>query len=221
MCDPKVINSSVSTLNTTVSNLFAGSIITNADDAPLGVSSMSNTGTNCPFSFWATILTVRGTNTNYVEQFALPFSNGESTNLAYRVKDNNVWYAWKYIPDKNLYNNLVGNNNITLLSSIVTVNGGQNCIIIGNLCYIHLCFWYTQNSGHAVNTQYNFASLPSGYTYELPSSTSAQIIGDGSHTTGRVATIGYNGTYLTISSPSGIFANDHMQFDIIGRATKT
>lgn len=83
-------------LNDAISNLMIGPAITDADNAPIGVSAIGSGGTNNPFSFWTTLITVRGTNTDYTQQLGLPWAAGE-TRIAYRVKDGGTWRAWKYI----------------------------------------------------------------------------------------------------------------------------
>lgn len=83
-------------LNDAISNLMIGPAIADADNAPIGVSAVSSGGTNNPFSFWTTLITVRGTNADYTQQLGLPWAAGE-TRLAYRVKDGGTWRAWQYI----------------------------------------------------------------------------------------------------------------------------
>ena len=213
MCDPKVINSSLD-------NIFNGETVSDANDADFGITSINEYGLNNPYAFWATLITTHGHSiTSYKQQFAMPWGVGVSNNMAYRVLDNNVWGNWQFIPDKNLYNNQIFY--LTPLSTIVATNGPQCCYIIGNVCYIHLNFWYTQDPNHTPNTAYNFAQLPSEYSLVFSENIASTMIGDtATHAFGRVCTLGCNGTYLTISSPSGIFKNDHIQFDFIARAVK-
>ena len=217
---------SIDSIDNTVSNLFKG--LNNPDSpnsASIGISSLSGstTDSNDPYSFWYTLITTVGNNTNYKQQLALPWAFGQSNTIAYRVLDNNTWRAWTYLPDKNWYNFVNTGDNITFVydSSKISTNGNQFCLIIGNICYIHLCFWFKIDPGIAAATPVNLATLPSGYTYSIQYNMATNIEVSGSGSAGRVAVLNWNGTYLTLSSPSLFYKDDHIEFNVIGRATKT
>ena len=142
-CDPKVINSSIDSINASYviptnrrldvsvtginyqeknesdntwsdkwvfdPKIFNGpDVLPTSEDAPIGVSAVTGTLTNAPFSFWSTFITTRAQRTeSYRQQLALPWGNSESNKIAYRVCDNNSWRDWKYFPDENWINNRI------------------------------------------------------------------------------------------------------------------
>ena len=75
--------------------------VTDADNAPLGLSRISNGGKNNPYTFWATLLTSGADDTDgYRQQWAFPWGGGEAPGKPkYRVKDNGTWFAWQSLPD--------------------------------------------------------------------------------------------------------------------------
>ena len=75
--------------------------VTDADNAPLGLSRISNEGKNNPYTFWATLLTSGADDTDgYRQQWAFPWGWGEAPGKPkYRVKDNGTWFAWQSLPD--------------------------------------------------------------------------------------------------------------------------
>lgn len=86
----------------TLSSNWGNTYITNADEAPLGFSRISNDGTNNPFTFWCTLLTAGSDDTNgYRQQWAFPWGDAEATMQApkYRVKDNGNWGNWISLKD--------------------------------------------------------------------------------------------------------------------------
>lgn len=79
---------------------WGNTYITNADEAPLGFSRISNDGTNNPFAFWCTLLTTGANDaTGYRQQWAFPWGNAEVKDIYYRVKDNGSWFDWTKISD--------------------------------------------------------------------------------------------------------------------------
>ena len=79
---------------------WGNTYITNADEAPLGFSRISNDGTNNPFTFWCTLLTTGSDDTTgYRQQWAFPWGWGEVKDIYYRVKDNGTWFDWTKISD--------------------------------------------------------------------------------------------------------------------------
>lgn len=81
---------------------WGNTYITNADEAPLGFSRISNDGTNNPFIFWCTLLTTGANDTtSYRQQWAFPWGDAEATTQApkYRVKDNGNWGNWTSLKD--------------------------------------------------------------------------------------------------------------------------
>ena len=79
---------------------WGNTYITNADEAPLGFSRISNDGTNNPFTFWCTLLTTGSDDTtSYRQQWAFPWGWGEVKDIYYRVKDNGTWFDWTKISD--------------------------------------------------------------------------------------------------------------------------
>ena len=75
--------------------------VTDADNAPLGLSRISNEGKNNPYTFWATLLTSGADGIDgYRQQWAFPWGWGEAPGKPkYRVKDNGTWFAWQSLPD--------------------------------------------------------------------------------------------------------------------------
>ena len=76
---------------------WGATYITNADEAPLGFSKISNQGINNPFTFWVTLLTMGESETSgYKQQWAFPWGYAEAIMQApkYRVKDNGNWGEW-------------------------------------------------------------------------------------------------------------------------------
>lgn len=75
--------------------------VTDADNAPLGLSRINNEGKNNPFVFWATLLTLGADDSaGYRQQWAFPWGWGEAPGKPkYRVKDNGTWFAWQSLPD--------------------------------------------------------------------------------------------------------------------------
>lgn len=76
---------------------WGNTYVTNADEAPLGFSRISNQGINNPFTFWVTLLTMGESETSgYKQQWAFPWGDAEATMQApkYRVKDNGNWGNW-------------------------------------------------------------------------------------------------------------------------------
>ena len=75
--------------------------VTDADNAPLGLSRISNEGKNNPYTFWATLLTSGADDIDgYRQQWAFPWGGGEAPGKPkYRVKDNGTWFAWQSLPD--------------------------------------------------------------------------------------------------------------------------
>lgn len=92
----KALSDDISTLSSTVSGLYAGAAVADANSAPLGFSCFGTETANNPFSFWCSALTIRGNAPAYTQQIVFPWSVGE-TKLAYRVMDGGTWYAWHYI----------------------------------------------------------------------------------------------------------------------------
>lgn len=80
---------------------WAGSAVTSADNAPLGLSKINSDGTNNPFSFWSTLLTTgENENSGYKQQWAFPWGAGEVAQTPkYRVKDSGVWSPWSNMKD--------------------------------------------------------------------------------------------------------------------------
>ena len=79
-----------------------------SDNAPIGVSAVTGSLTNAPFTFWSTFITTRAQRTeSYRQQLALPWGNSESNKIGYRVCDNGTWRDWKYFPDENWINNKI------------------------------------------------------------------------------------------------------------------
>ena len=80
---------------------WAGSAVTSADNAPLGLSKINSDGTNNPFSFWSTLLTTgENENSEYKQQWAFPWGAGEVAQTPkYRVKDSGVWSPWSNMKD--------------------------------------------------------------------------------------------------------------------------
>lgn len=80
---------------------WSGSVVENADDAPLGLSKIDADGANNPFKFWAEILTLgEASNQSYRQQWAFPWSNNEAPlKPKYRVKDAGVWGPWQKLND--------------------------------------------------------------------------------------------------------------------------
>lgn len=78
---------------------WAGIELTNANDAPLGISRIHGVtypDGNAPFDFWATILTLGPNDRNdYRQQFAFPWGKRESEFFPkYRVLDSGTWGEW-------------------------------------------------------------------------------------------------------------------------------
>lgn len=78
---------------------WAGIELTNANDAPLGISRIIGDDYpdgNAPFDFWATILTLGPNERNdYRQQFAFPWSVRESAFFPkYRTLDGGTWGKW-------------------------------------------------------------------------------------------------------------------------------
>lgn len=79
---------------------WGNTYVTNADEAPLGFSRISNDGTNNPFTFWCTLLTTGSDDTTgYRQQWAFPWGWGEVKDIYYRVKDNGTWFDWTKVSD--------------------------------------------------------------------------------------------------------------------------
>lgn len=80
---------------------WSGSVVENADDAPLGLSKIDANGANNPFKFWAEILTLGETgNQSYRQQWAFPWSSSEAPlKPKYRVKDSGEWGPWQKLND--------------------------------------------------------------------------------------------------------------------------
>lgn len=99
----KINNTSTTLYAPTNDNSNWGNIyITNADEAPLGFSKISNEGVNNPFTFWVTLLTMGESETSgYKQQWAFPWGDAEATMQApkYRVKDNGNWGNWTSLKD--------------------------------------------------------------------------------------------------------------------------
>lgn len=87
---------------------WGNTYITNADEAPLGFSKISNQGINNPFMFWVTLLTTGESETSgYKQQWAFPWGNAEAITQApkYRVKDNGNWGEWTSLKNGGNANN--------------------------------------------------------------------------------------------------------------------
>lgn len=80
---------------------WSGSVIENADDAPLGLSKIDANSANNPFKFWAEILTLgEASNQSYRQQWAFPWSKNEAPlKPKYRVKDSGEWGPWQKLND--------------------------------------------------------------------------------------------------------------------------
>lgn len=72
--------------------------VTNADNAPSGISILQSGGSNNPCSFHCTLMTFVH-NAEYIQQIAFPWGSNEYQSIKYRIKDNNVWFPWKNLND--------------------------------------------------------------------------------------------------------------------------
>lgn len=85
-------------INEKIKNVSSISIISDANEAPFGFSSLPNDGTNNPYNFWCTLITLHGVDYgHYRQQLALPWGLGEAGSLKYRVMDGGTWYEWHSI----------------------------------------------------------------------------------------------------------------------------
>ena len=201
-CDSKVINSSITSINTSLSNIGTGEIITSADDAPIGFSCMSSAGTNNPFPiFWCSFLTMTGNSTGYKQQLGFTWANSQSPSVAYRVYDNNSWRSWYYLSGH--YKTF----DLNLISSL-SLNGSAYCQIIGSLVFVHLSFWV--NTAVAAGTK--ISQLPASYTYDFHNNYAIPI----RTTNNSVNTFDIISTgAIKINGAAAI--NEHYDLSIIGR----
>lgn len=82
--------------------LNTGNIIDSLDDAPIGICFANDASINTPYSFWSTVITFVGNNSNYAQQFVIPWAKGESTAIKYRIKDNGTWSDWISIKEHSI-----------------------------------------------------------------------------------------------------------------------
>lgn len=108
-----------------VLGFWTGSDLSDANDAPEGISFAPMTGcANAPFDFWATILTLGGdVNSNYRQQIAFPWGRTDSYIMPrYRVKDSGVWEGWRTCGDIKPY--ITGNASVKAGSSVCNSEHG-------------------------------------------------------------------------------------------------
>lgn len=79
-----------------VNNLFKATETSDANSAPIGISSLGIGAPNNPFPFWCTLITLSGNNA-FVQQLALPWSRDSISTLKYRVYDSGTWTGWQTI----------------------------------------------------------------------------------------------------------------------------
>lgn len=126
-------DTSISNLQTGLDNVFVCKTISNADDAPIGVSAISDVGTNNPFSFWCTIITTYG-QAAYKQQIAIPWAQGEQSIIARRSMDNGTWNAWNIDYSTPAYYSLTQNN------TKINVIGGSTTVQFNRMLFIRILF---------------------------------------------------------------------------------
>lgn len=91
----KVLKDGLDTVNNNLQSLVFkndGGFLQNADTAPQGISILIGGGTNNPYNFHCTLLTI-GTG-DYQQQIGLPWGKGESAIVKFRAKDAGIWGDW-------------------------------------------------------------------------------------------------------------------------------
>lgn len=192
------------TLNDKINKYADGTVITNANNAPLGFSSLNQNSANNPFpNFWCTILTMKGNSDSaYTQQIAFPWAVASSGKIAYRVYDNSRWHRWNYLDDTYVQSSLILENGLSW-------NGYQTIQFFGQVAVIHINFWSTT----ALSSGAKIVTLPSSHTYDFPGHYAASISGS----TGGVCTFNVTSAgVMTIETT--LAANAHVDLLLIGRA---
>ena len=98
-----------------------GARVSDANNADIGVTTITQNDQNTPFNFWGTLITT-GRN-GYRQQLAFPWAKAEK-NLKYRCEDGGTWGDWV---------TFVANSDITVQVVKVSVSNGQGTLDLSRL----------------------------------------------------------------------------------------
>lgn len=166
------------------------SVITDLDDAPKGLSCASGGATNNPYNFWIDVFTITSNNSNYIQQFIIPWA-GNTFSLAYRVKDNGTWRSWRQ------YDQQITSAPITSANSNIAIIGAAPMVKFGLSYFISLLF----RVDAVIATNTTILTLP----YSLSSLSGNPPIFKASATSMTYSTVALkNNTQLYVNYSNGI-----------------